>query len=84
MKTGWGRKKLIQEILVRDSDGVIEAEIFPDLEYASKKKIRDVPSELQKIIDRYNSKAPLYKRIFRLKVRDCEFEKNTTRKIKRF
>lgn len=79
-----GGEPLIQEILVRDSEGTIEAEIFPDLEYAAKKKIRDVPSELQKIIDGYNSKAPLYKRIFSLKVRDSEFEKNTTRKIKRF
>lgn len=79
-----GGEPLIQEILVRDSEGVIEAEIFPDLEYAAKKKIRDVPSELQKLIDGYNRNAPLYKRIFRLKVRDREFEKNSTRKIRRF
>lgn len=79
-----GGDPLIREILVRDSEGVIEAEIFPDPEYAEKKRIRDVPSELQKIIDGYNGKVPLYKRIFRLKVRDCEFEKSTTRKIKRF
>lgn len=30
----------MQEILVRDKDGVIEAEIFPDYEYATKKKIK--------------------------------------------
>lgn len=79
-----GEKRLIQEILVRDSEGVIEAEIFPDLEYAAKKRIKNVQSELQKLIDEYNSTAPLYKRIFKLKVRDVEFEKNTTKKIKRF
>ncbi len=69
---------------MRDSEGVIEAEIFPDYEYAGKKKIKDVQGELQKIIDAYNQGAPLYKRVFRLKVRETEFEKNTTKKIKRF
>ena len=76
--------RLVQEVLVRDSDGVIEAEIFPDYEYAGKKKIKDIKSELQGIIDIYNQNAPLYKRIFKLKVREVEFEKNTTKKIKRF
>lgn len=76
--------RLVQEVLVRDKDGVIEAEIFPDFDYGSKKKIKDIPEALQKIIDEYNSSAPLYKRIFKLKVRDVEFEKNTTKKIKRF
>lgn len=79
-----GENRLVQEVLVRDSEGVIEAEIFPDYEYADKKKIKDVPAELQKIVDEYNKEAPLYKRIFKLKVREVEFEKNTTRKIKRF
>ena len=69
---------------MRDCEGVIEAEIFPDLEYASKKRIKDLEGELQKIIDEYNKTAPLYKRVFKLKVRDVEFEKNTTKKIKRF
>lgn len=76
--------RLIQEVLVRDSEGVIEAEIFPDLEYVTKKKIKDVQAQLQVLIDEYNKTAPLYKRIFKLKVRDVEFEKNTTKKIKRF
>ncbi len=71
-------------MLVRESEGVIEAEIFPDYEYAGKKKIKDIQGELQKIIDTYNQGAPLYKRVFRLKVRETEFEKNTTKKIKRF
>ncbi len=79
-----GENRLIQEVLVRDSEGVIEAEIFPDYEYASKKKIRDVQEALQKIVDAYNEAAPLYKRIYKLKVREVEFEKNTTKKIKRF
>lgn len=79
-----GENRLVQEVLVRESEGTIEAEIFPDYEYAGKKKIKDMQGELQKIIDIYNKTAPLYKRVFKLKVRETEFEKNTTKKIKRF
>ena len=76
--------RIIQEVLVRESGGVIEAEIFPDYEYAAKKKIKNMQNTLQEIIDSYNKTAPLYKRIVKLKIRETEFEKNTTKKIKRF
>lgn len=79
-----GENRLVQEVLVRETEGVIEAEIFPDYEYATKKKIKDIEAELQKMIDAYNKTAPLYKRVFKIKVREVEFEKNTTKKIKRF
>lgn len=77
-------KRIIQEVLVRESDGVIEAEIYPDYEYAAKKRVKDMRSTLQEIIDEYNINAPLYKRVVKLKIRETEFEKNTTKKIKRF
>ena len=77
-------KRIIQEVLVRDSEGVIEAEIFPDYEYATKKKVKDIRNTIQEIIDEYNMNAPLYKRVVKLKIRETEFEKNTTKKIKRF
>lgn len=76
-----GENRLVQEVLVRENEGAIEAEIFPDYEYAGKKKIKDVQAKLQELIDTYNKEAPLYKRIFKLKVREVEFEKNTTKKI---
>lgn len=34
-----GEHRLVQEILVRENDGVIEAEIYPDYEYAKKKRL---------------------------------------------
>lgn len=77
-------KRIIQEVLVRESEGVIEAEIFPDYEYAAKKKVKDIRGNLQEILDEYNRNAPLYKRVVKLKIRETEFEKNTTKKIKRF
>lgn len=79
-----GENRIVQEVLVRDGGGMIEAEIFPDYEYAAKKKIKDIQAELQKIIDEYNKNVPLYKRVLKLKIREVEFEKNTTKKIKRF
>ena len=75
--------RLVQEVLARESEGVIEAEIFPDLEYAEKQGVADISAELQKIIDDYNKEAPLYKKVAKLKVRDQEFEKTAARKIKR-
>ncbi len=74
---------LVKEIIVKEKDKVIVAEIFPDYEYAKKKRIKDIPVALQEIIDEYNKTAPVYKRVLGLEVRETEFEKNTSKKIKR-
>ena len=76
--------RLVGEVLVREKDGVIEAEIYPDQDYVKKKRIKDVREKLQEIIDEYNKTAAPQKRIYSLIVREKEFEKTTTRKIKRF
>lgn len=77
------KARIVKEIIVSDNDSVIQAEIFPDLEYAKKKRIKDVNAELQNIIDEYNQNKPVYKRIHALKVREEEFEKTPSKKIKR-
>lgn len=79
-----GSARLVQEILVRDAQGVIEAEIFPDYEYAGKQGITDIRAALQEIIDKYNDEAPAYKKVYSLKVRETEFEKTPSKKIKRY
>ena len=79
-----GEHRMICEILVRESEGVIEAEIFPDMEYVEKKAITDIQGELQKLIDEYNLTAPAYKRVYHLRVRDTEFAKTPSKKIKRY
>lgn len=76
--------ELIKEILVRDKEHVIEAEIFPNYDYAKKKRIKDIRAELQSIIDSFNEKLPMYKRIHSLIVRETEFDKTPSKKIKRF
>lgn len=74
---------LVKEVIVREKDKVIQAEIFPDYEYAKKKCIRDIEAKLREVIDEYNKTAPVYKRVLSLVVRETEFEKNTSKKIKR-
>lgn len=76
--------RLVGEVLVRENQGVIEAEIYPDQDYVKKKRIKDVRAKLQEVIDEYNRTAAPQKKIYSLVVRDTEFEKTTTRKIKRF
>lgn len=79
-----GEHRLVQEILVRESNGVIEAEIFPDYEYAKKKEITEIQAVLQEVVDDYNKTAPAHKRVYSLKVRETEFEKTSSKKIKRY
>lgn len=78
-----GEHRLVKEILVRESEGVIEAEIFPDYEYVEKNGIEDVRAALQQVIDAYNLGAPAFKKVYRLKVRETEFAKTPSKKIKR-
>ena len=75
---------LVKEILVREKDKVIEAEIFPDYEYAKKKHVKDIQGKLQELVDGFNQDMPVYKRIYSLIVRETEFEKTPSKKIKRF
>ena len=76
--------RLVGEVLVREKGGVIEAEIYPDQDYVKRKRVKDVRAALQEVIDAYNRTAAPQKKIYSLIVRDKEFEKTTTRKIKRF
>ncbi len=75
--------RLVQEVLVRESNGSIEAEIFPDAEYAAKQQIADIEKSIQEIVDSYNKEVPAYKKVASVKLRDREFEKTAARKIKR-
>lgn len=74
---------LVKEILVREKESVIEAEIYPDMELVGKQQIADIRESLQAVIDSFNATKPLYKRIYSLVVRDSEFPKTASGKIKR-
>lgn len=69
----------VQEIVVYDLDGVITAEIYPNPDY----EFTDVRAQLQAEIDKVNDTLPQPKQIHGLVLRDTEFEKTASKKIKR-
>lgn len=74
---------LVKEVLVYAKDGLITAQIFPNFDYATQQNITDIPQKLQNDIDSINLTLPSSKTIRNLIVRDVEFEKTTSKKIKR-
>lgn len=74
---------LVKEIVVKEVNGMVGAEIFPDYDYATSSQIVNITAVLQDIIDQYNCNQPVYKRIVKLIVRDTAFERTPSQKIKR-
>ena len=62
----------------------IVAEIFPDADLLADKGITDMQKYFEEQIAHLNTKMPSYKAVKRVKLRDVEFQKNTSRKITRF
>ena len=66
---------------------MIKAEIFPNYQLVNSKLGSPGEEEIRAFIkdevDRINEQMPLYKRVRRVALRKTEFEKTTTRKIKR-
>lgn len=83
----------IQEVVVygtvdkRSGDTVVQADIFPNFQAVEEDKGELQEEEFHKfiktVIDETNEQMPLYKRVKRFKLRNHEFEKTTTKKIKR-
>lgn len=89
-----GKSELIQESLVwgmeddRTGEIIVCADIVPDYETIEEKKGRlsaeSMKLLIKRIVDETNDQMPLYKRIRRFEIRESEFEKTTTKKIKRY
>ena len=62
----------------------IVAEIFPDADLLKDKGITDMQKYFEDQVKILNDKMPHYKAVKRVKLREVEFEKNTSRKITRF
>ncbi|MEG0500093.1 MAG: AMP-binding protein, partial [Rikenellaceae bacterium] len=79
----------IKEVVVSGSGGSggeeisIGCEIYPDLERAKTDNIEDVESVIKREISRINSEISYYKRVTTISFRDKEFDKTTSKKIKR-
>lgn len=62
----------------------IVAEIYPDFDLLKARGVENPQSYFNDQVKLINSKLPVYKAIKRVKLRDTEFQKNTSRKIVRF
>ena len=62
----------------------IVAEIFPDADVLAAKGITDPQSYFEDAVKKLNEKMPPYKAVKTVKLRDTEFQKNTSRKIVRY
>ncbi|MDO4745964.1 MAG: AMP-binding protein [Bacillota bacterium] len=83
----------IEEVLVygtidkRDGDVIVRAEVYPNYDNL-KEQLGEITEDgikdaIKISIEDVNDKMPAYKRVKRFKIREEEFEKTTTRKIKR-
>ena len=88
------KSDFIREVVVwgmddeKTGDTIVCADIFPDLPAVEAKFGKagenDLKRILKKEIDEINEHMPLYKRVKRFEIREEEFEKTTTKKIKRY
>lgn len=74
---------LIKEILVYDENNLINAEIYPNYEYATAYNIDNPKEAIINKVNEFNKTLPSFKQIHNIKIRDTEFEKTTSQKIKR-
>ena len=81
LETLIGRIPGVVECLVSEEDNKLVAEIYPDEEFRSTQS--DIQAYFDEQIDQLNDTLPPYKAIARVVIRDTEFVKTTTKKIKR-
>ncbi len=71
------------EILISDIENVVEVVVYGEDNLIAAEIFAEDRTGIQEGIDALNKTLPNYKRINRVKFRDIEFEKTTTKKIKR-
>ncbi|WP_029758451.1 AMP-binding protein [Fusobacterium nucleatum] len=76
---------LISEIVVTEYNSILTAVIHPDLEKVKEEKVDNIYENLKwEVVDKYNQKAPDYKKILDVKIINEDFPKTKIGKIKRF
>ncbi len=78
--SGW---YVAKELMVYSENNLITVEIYPNSEVVEKAQISDIEAVVKKKVNEINSTLPLYKRIAAVKIRNTEFEKTPSNKIKR-
>ncbi|MBE5959950.1 MAG: long-chain fatty acid--CoA ligase [Lachnospiraceae bacterium] len=75
--------QLVKEVLVYEEDNRITAEIYPDAEYARINGILDIPAAITSLVEETNRYAPAFQKVVKVKMREEEFPKTTSKKIRR-
>ena len=83
---------IAESMVVGNADNEVEAKIYPDTEAIAEKLQKDkdqltpemIKSFLEDVVKEVNRKLPKYKNILSVDVRENEFIKTTTAKIKRY
>lgn len=73
----------IIEAIVFSKNNMIEAEIYPNYDLFKCESNEKIKNILEKKVNEINSKLPVFKQIQKIEIRNNEFEKTTTGKIKR-
>ncbi|MCI7766882.1 MAG: AMP-binding protein [Oscillospiraceae bacterium] len=73
----------ISEVLVYSEDGVITAEIYPNQDYCKEKSAEEIKQLFRDTVKEINKTVTSAKQLHRLRIRDVEFDKTTSKKIRR-
>lgn len=76
---------LIEEVVIIEYKSLLTAVVYPNFEKVKENKITNILETLKNdVIDKYNNKAPNYKKILDIKITQQEFPKTKIGKIRRF
>ncbi|MDD3173449.1 MAG: AMP-binding protein [Herbinix sp.] len=81
---------LVKEVVVLSKEekegreSALIAEVYPDLDYAKQNGVINLEQTLLEEVKAITENLPYYKRVSRIEIRQTEFEKTSTKKIKRF
>ncbi|MDR1464603.1 MAG: AMP-binding protein [Oscillospiraceae bacterium] len=73
----------VSEVVVYEYERQVAAEIFPNADWLAENEITDTLRYLEQVVEKLNKHLPLYKNITKLKLRDIDFPKTSTQKIRR-
>ena len=76
-------KDMVAEVLVYAEEGFVTAEILPNPEYFKDKSREETVAEINELIKQINTTVTSSKTIRRVRLRDKEFDKTTSKKIRR-
>ena len=77
------KNNAVKEVVVFELDKEIAAEIYPNSQVLDELAVKDTQKYFEEYIAEFNKTQPIYKNINKVVLRDTEFPKTTTLKIKR-